>query len=455
VALELLTEPSVLVLDEPTSGLDPGYERSVMQLLRRLADGGRTVIVVTHSTESLHLCDRLLCLTPGGKLAWFGPPARTPAYFDRPSFQEIFQVLDSSGAGADTAAALAPDDLKEKFRRHAAYDRFVAHPLEAYDPDPDHEIDVHVTPSGRWLAQFWTLTRRYARIVASDRRTLFILLATAPILGLVLMVRLPPDQLVRPDGSPVPLFSQAPVVLFIVVISLTQVGISTAAREIVKEREIFMREKTVGLSVSAYVMSKVVVLGVLAVAQAIIVVLIATARQGSPLPGVVLGSGRLELVMAGTLTILAAMALGLLVSAAAKNADHVALVLPAVIGFHMLVSSGEIFPASDEIPVLEQAKVLSSARWGFAAMSSSADTERLTLVNQAIDTFGELELDPAELENLARQIDDLDELDALVAPDSAFVHDSSTFATDLGVLAGMVVVLVAGTTLVLRRSDDL
>ena len=65
VALELLTKPSLLFLDEPTSGLDPGMDRSVMHMLRGLADDGRTVIVVTHSVLSLDVCDRLLVLAPG------------------------------------------------------------------------------------------------------------------------------------------------------------------------------------------------------------------------------------------------------------------------------------------------------------------------------------------------------------------------------------------------------
>ncbi len=65
VAVELLTKPSLLFLDAPTSGLDPGYERSLMELLRTLADGGRTVIVVTHSVQSIRLCDRVLVLAPG------------------------------------------------------------------------------------------------------------------------------------------------------------------------------------------------------------------------------------------------------------------------------------------------------------------------------------------------------------------------------------------------------
>src|SRR6202034_3575994 len=71
VALELLTKPSLLFLDEPTSGLDPGLDKSVMEMMARLAHDGRTVIVVTHSVANLDLCDRLLVLVPGGKVAFF------------------------------------------------------------------------------------------------------------------------------------------------------------------------------------------------------------------------------------------------------------------------------------------------------------------------------------------------------------------------------------------------
>ncbi|MET8859167.1 FHA domain-containing protein, partial [Streptomyces sp. NPDC004579] len=74
VALELLTKPSLIFLDEPTSGLDPGMDRDVMQLLRGLADDGRTVLVVTHSVAELAICDKLLVMAPGGSVAYFGPP---------------------------------------------------------------------------------------------------------------------------------------------------------------------------------------------------------------------------------------------------------------------------------------------------------------------------------------------------------------------------------------------
>ena len=108
VAVELLTKPSLLFLDEPTSGLDPGYERSLMELLRTLADGGRTVIVVTHSVQSIRLCDRVLVLALGGRAAYFGPAQLAPAYFGREDFQEVFQDLsaDQTSIGPDGSALI-------------------------------------------------------------------------------------------------------------------------------------------------------------------------------------------------------------------------------------------------------------------------------------------------------------------------------------------------------------
>ena len=90
VALELLTKPSLIFLDEPTSGLDPGMDREVMQLLRGLADDGRTVLVVTHSVLSLDVCDQLLVLAPGGTIAYFGPPEEALAFFGYEHWPEVF-----------------------------------------------------------------------------------------------------------------------------------------------------------------------------------------------------------------------------------------------------------------------------------------------------------------------------------------------------------------------------
>ena len=85
VALELLTKPSLLFLDEPTSGLDPGLDRRSCDMLADLADDGRTVIVVTHTSLNLDVCDRLLVLGPAARSPTTGRPRRALPTSARPA----------------------------------------------------------------------------------------------------------------------------------------------------------------------------------------------------------------------------------------------------------------------------------------------------------------------------------------------------------------------------------
>ena len=112
VALELLTKPSLLFLDEPTSGLDPGLDKSVMELMSGLAKDGRTVIIVTHSVANLGVCDRLLVLVPGGRVAFDGPPAEGLRYFGKTEWAEVFQAFDAepdrTGPGTSSGPRSTP-----------------------------------------------------------------------------------------------------------------------------------------------------------------------------------------------------------------------------------------------------------------------------------------------------------------------------------------------------------
>ncbi|GAA3252747.1 FHA domain-containing protein [Dactylosporangium siamense] len=96
VALELLTEPSLLFLDEPTSGLDPALDKEVMEELRDLADKGRTVAVVTHNVMHLDLCDRVLVLTVGGRMGYFGPPSDLLSFFGAEDYAEVFREVTTN-----------------------------------------------------------------------------------------------------------------------------------------------------------------------------------------------------------------------------------------------------------------------------------------------------------------------------------------------------------------------
>ena len=91
---ELVGAPRALVLDEPTTGLDPDLQRRLMRFLRGLADAGLPVVLSTHSTSSLDLCDRIAVLAPGGRVSF-------------------------TGTRAAGARALRRDDDRRRLRRHA------------------------------------------------------------------------------------------------------------------------------------------------------------------------------------------------------------------------------------------------------------------------------------------------------------------------------------------------
>ena len=183
----------------------------------------------------------------------------------------------------------------------------------------------------RWWRQFTTLCRRYLAVLASDRRTVALLVLQAPVLGLLMLWRLPSGELGPPPENTLRLLSSASIVIFNLVIGATWIGMSSAAREIVRELPQFRRERAAGLSLSAYLASKVVVLGAITILQIIVYVLIATAAQHGPNDAVALGSGRLEPAVDVAVAAFAGMCLGLLISAAARTSEQAMTVLPVVL----------------------------------------------------------------------------------------------------------------------------
>ena len=437
VAYELLTEPSLLFLDEPTSGLDPGYERSLMERLRELADGGRTVIVVTHSVASLELCDRVLFMAPGGREAYFGPPDRVAPYFGRDGIEQVFQDL-----GADPER-----DWPGEFRASDDHRRFVAEPMAKPPPAPAAEpaAATRSVMRRRWFRQFTTLCRRYLAILASDRRTLALLVLQAPLLGLLMLWRLPSGELGPPPENTLRLLSSASIVLFNLVIGATWIGMSNATREIVKELPQFQRERAAGLSLSAYLASKVAVLGVITLVQIMVYTLIATAAQGGPGDAVLLGNGRIELAFDIGVVALAGMCVGLLISALARTTEQAMTVLPVVLIAQMVLASGAVFPDAAERPGLRQAREIVTAQWGFSAAAATADLNRIQSFNNRVRTLKEVSLDRPE------KI-----IDAIVAPTrgpTRWAHRTGPWLVDLLVMIALSLAALIAAGLVLARRD--
>ena len=437
VAYELLTRPSLLLLDEPTSGLDPGYERSLMASLRALADDGRTVIVVTHSIASIELCDRVLFLAPGGRVAYFGPPRRAAAFFGRDDVEEVFQDL-----GAESER-----DWNGEFQATDDYQRFVAEPMARPTPPPAAGASgaVRGLVRRRWWRQFTTLCRRYLAVLASDRRTVALLVLQAPVLGLLMLWRLPSGELGPPPENTLRLLSSASIVIFNLVIGATWIGMSSAAREIVRELPQFRRERAAGLSLSAYLASKVVVLGAITILQIIVYVLIATAAQHGPNDAVALGSGRLELAVDVAVAAFAGMCLGLLISAAARTSEQAMTVLPVVLIAQMVLASGAVFPDASERLGLRQVREVVSAQWGFSAAASTVDLNRIQAFNNRVRALREVDLD---------QPDRI--VDSITRPTTGptrWAHRLGPWLTDIGVMLALSLAALIAAGLVLSRRD--
>ena len=423
VAIELLTRPSLLILDEPTSGLDPGYEKSVMQLLRELADGGRTVLTVTHSIQSLDLCDRLLFLAPGGQTAYFGPPNEALPYFGQPGYPEVFQQLDKA----------APGSAREAFSGTPVERRYVSEPLAAQRGRLELATAQPEAPSGNphGIRQLVTLVRRYSALIAADRRNTLLLMAQAPILGLLMLAAFGTDNL-KPGTTGAA--TNSTTVLLALILAASYLGASNAIREIVKERPILVRERSVGLGVRAYVFSKTLVLGAMTVVEAFVLTYLALLRQGGPDRGVLLHNGRLEIALVVSLTGLAAMSLGLLVSALASNADKVLTILPVIL-FAQFVLSGSAFPVRGT-PGLDQIAYLSGARWGYSA--AAATTHLDSLLTDGCNGAQAAAAAPGGGMGM-------------VACDPAHAPTVRAWSEDMGLLGGLVVVSIAGACLSVRR----
>jgi ABC-type multidrug transport system ATPase subunit len=359
VALELLTRPSLLFLDEPTSGLDPGMERSVMNMLRGLADDGHTVIVVTHSVLSLDVCDRLLFLAPGGRVAYYGPPGDALAFFGFEHWPEAFEAFDL-GRDRDWAA---------EYRDSPFHRRYVAEASAQPRLPRAGPVIMGPPPRPRGTgAQLRTLVRRYCAVLAADRVFLAVMVALPFVMGAMARA-LAGGELTRRNALNV---------LLILCVGAVLTGAANAVRELVKERVIYRRERAVGLSRPAYLLSKVVVLGTITVLQAVVLTLVALLGVDLGAPG---GEGVVtrpltEITIAVALLAFTAMMLGLTVSALVRK-EEVTMPLLVLLALVQVVFCGALLTL-DDVPVLEQAAWLVPSRWAFGAMAATVDLARLS-----------------------------------------------------------------------------
>jgi ABC-type multidrug transport system ATPase subunit len=362
VALELLTGPSLLILDEPTSGLDPALDRQVMTMLRQLADAGRVVLVVTHSLTYLDVCDQVLLLAPGGKTAFYGPPDQIGASMGTTNWADIFSTVAGDPDGANK--------------------RFIAlHGPPPPQPPAQKPTDLGEPTKTSLRRQFSTISRRQIRLIVSDRGY-FIFLAFLPFIMGVLSLSVPGDV---GFGVPVPAIQggEAPnepgQILVLLNVGAIFMGTALTIRALIGERAIFLREQSVGLSTSAYILAKVFVFAGFALLQSAIVVGINVWGKkwgpGAVTSGAVIPPRTLELYVDVAACCVAAAMTGLALSALAKSNEQIMPLLVIAI-MSQLVFQGGMIPVTGRVG-LDQLSWITPARWGFASTASTIDLLRL------------------------------------------------------------------------------
>nr|MBA2544304.1 ATP-binding cassette domain-containing protein [Deltaproteobacteria bacterium] len=361
IACELLADPVLLFLDEPTSGLDPGLERKLMYTLRALADGGRTVIVITHATTNITICDHIAFLT-GGKLAYFGPPSQALEYFGVADFADVY----TSTEGDERAASWA-----ERYRGSLQHQKYaVERPARAPDgPSIEQRAEAvkrAQSSTHSSLRQLAILCRRYVELILADRKNLALLLLQAPVIGVLLALVSKSDSLV---GARI----EAKKLVFMLATTGVWFGVINAAREICKESAVLRRERLAGLRAGPYLASKLIVLFGLVLVQSALLLGVIAVRCKLPGDGVVMPAP-LELFLTIAFSGLAGIALGLCVSAVASTPDKATSLIPIVLVPQVLFSG--IMFGLHGIPKLASYAV--PARAAVDAMSATLDTNALT-----------------------------------------------------------------------------
>jgi ABC-type multidrug transport system ATPase subunit len=325
IGVELITKPSLFFLDEATSGLDPGTEQQIMALLRRLADNGHTVLLITHATKNVTITDMVVFLAKGGRLAYFGPPKLALDYFAVKDFDSIYDKVERQHV---------PLYWQDRFKESAYYVKYIENRQKSIPQNKNRPASVAINPWKQWRV----LCHRNLIILLKNKLSLGLMLAGAPILGSLNFALWKSNLFETKEGSA----GQAITMLFVTVIMAVMAGSLATMPEIAKETAIYRRERSAGLGVIPYLASKLQLAFILALYQSAVLLgcmVVAVTIPGgfNVLPGMYI---TLFLASFGS------MVLGLLVSAIAPN-QSVAPLLTILVLVPQIVFGGGMLPVSE------------------------------------------------------------------------------------------------------------
>ena len=374
----ILNRPSLLLLDEVTSGLDESTDWQIMRLLRRLADDGVTIIVVTHTLANVtEFCDKVICMGRGGQPTFVGAPSEVLEFFAVHRLGEVFDRTDELGAECWRARFEATVGATINLPTAAESHGNIRRPALQRPRDP-----AFITLR-RIVRQAAILVHRNTVLLLSDRRTLVMAAAQSVLIGGLM------GYAFGNFGMGLERVNAQNALLLLLGLSAIWLGCNAASKDIVGELAIYRRESDINLSTAAFIGAKYLVSCVFTVLQLAVVYLLVAALADS-IPG-----DRLEQFTLLTIGAMAGTSMGLVISAFANTRDQATTIVPLAL-VPQLIFAGVLVPKLPDLAIAA-AKIAVSGYWLTEAMKSVfiAAEGPIRMMNAHTGTLMDMTAEPA------------------------------------------------------------
>lgn len=397
IAVELLADPKLFFLDEPTSGLDPGTEKNLMATLSKLSKTrDKTIIMVTHTTQNLHMCDKIIFMGPGGRLCFCGTAEQALMFFDTDSLVNIYNIIAEN-----------PALWEEQYARCMVG--------EMHEKKQSADRQLRKDKKSNALHQLLYLCLRYAELIKNDLpRLLLIFLQPLIIGGLLYVVS---------DEDIFDIYESTKSLLFALSCAGIWMGLFNSIQEICKERVIVKREYMANLKLPIYILSKILIQAVIGLLQTIILVGVFLLAVGKSKEGLLFDHFYFEIFLTIWLTILASMAIGFIISSVVKTGDKAMAVAPFILIIQLLFS-GILFKLEGFGKAIS---CLTISRWSVEALGSICNLNDMQ--HQMQEQFPTLQYEA----------------------ESAFEFTKDHLMTTWGILLLMLVIFLVGSFILLRN----
>lgn len=387
IGMELMREPSILFVDEPTSGLSSNDSINLVNTLREQTLRGKLVVINIHqpSSEIFKLIDQLIVLDEGGHVVYTGDPLDAVVYFKTLSNQinpAEKECLSCGNVNPEVILEIMEEKtineygkytMERKVQPEEWYQTFHEHKKEELDQEVESISElpqVHFKIPNRWK-QFLIFSKRNLLSKLSNKQYLLIGLLEAPLLAFILGMFTKYN--IGTDNNPTAyVFSKnlnIPAYILMSIIVALFIGLLISAEEIIKDKEIIIREKFLNLSRLSYINSKVIFLFALTAIQSISYVLI-----GNYILEIKGLSFQYWLILFSTGCF--ANILGLFISANLKSVIAIYILIPFLIIPQLLLSGTIVkfdklhssLTSKEHPPVIAD---LMPSRWAFEALAVS------------------------------------------------------------------------------------